>query len=115
MRYCFTSFFTHLGTVALNSIVWRSCDVKSQAAARQENKATARQGSKGAARQGSCRLEEAGSSLQGVKMRTNSCIPNSSACLGHVLQDRLHVLLKAHVEHLVGLVQHHKADLQRKR
>lgn len=25
LRYCFTSFFTHLGTVALNSMVWRSC------------------------------------------------------------------------------------------
>lgn len=38
--------------------------------------------------------------------------PPASSHLGDILQDRLHILLKANVEHLVSLIQHDKPHLR---
>lgn len=51
---------------------------------------------------------------RGLQRPSRASPPRHLCCaahLGHVLQDVLHILLKAHVEHLVGLVQHDETNL----
>ena len=119
--YCFTNFFTHLGTVAENIIVWRSCRQRVEGRVGGGKEGGGEGGQQGGC--GSrmlCRCGLGASLLAGGgRLQAQHCWrqPSRSAaaagtCLGHILQDGLHILLKANVKHLVGLIQHNKAHLQ---